>query len=171
MSFFEKITRFARPYSDEEYEDNYESESGEYNEEEENAEAPRGRRTSPFDTDAEPAEDSFRGAASNTGSTGFSGRVVNAGSGKYEVFLYHAKTFRDVPVIAKELHEKKGVIVNMEGVDESISRRVVDFLSGCAFIMDGSVKKVAKSTYFFYAHNAAVSGDLENIPNEAENYF
>ncbi|MBR4864199.1 MAG: cell division protein SepF [Oscillospiraceae bacterium] len=168
MNLWEKMTKFARPYSDDEYEDDYEEETGDYAEEEQ--EAPRSRRTSPFDSDAQPAEEStFR--STNTGNTGFSGRVVNSGSGKYEMFLYHAKSFGDVPVIAKELRDKKGVIVNMEGVDESVSRRVVDFLSGCAFIMDGSVKKVAKSTYFFYAHNTSVSGDLENVPNESESYF
>jgi cell division inhibitor SepF len=169
MNLWEKMTKFARPYSDDEYEDDYEEETDGYTEEEDSA--PRSRRTSPFDSDAQPAEEpSFRSSTS-TGSTGFSGRVVNGGSGKYEMFLYHAKSFADVPVIAKELRDKKGVIVNMEGVDESVSRRVVDFLSGCAFIMDGSVKKVAKSTYFFYAHNTSVSGDLENVPNEAETYF
>ena len=166
MNLWEKMTKFAKPYSDDEYEDDYEEDMDEFEEKES---SPRGRRTSPFDADAQPAEDTFRPTA--TTSTGFSGRVVSAGSGKYEMFLYHAKTFADVPVIAKELRDKKGVIVNMEGVDESVSRRVVDFLSGCAFIMDGSVKKVAKSTYFFYAHNTSVSGDLENVPGEADSYF
>ena len=168
MSLLEKLTRFAKPYSDDEYEDEYEEEKDGYAEDDGVEAASRSRRTSPFDSDVQPREESFR---SSTASTGFSGRVVNASSGKYEVYLYHAKTFAEVPSIASELREKKGVIVNMEGVDKSISRRIVDFLSGCAFVMDGSVKKVADSTYFFYAHNTSVSGDLENIPNEAENYF
>ena len=59
----------------------------------------------------------------------------------------------------------------MENVDKSLTRRVVDFLSGAVYALDGSVKKVAQSTYLFCPHNMDVIGDLENIKNEVENYI
>ena len=56
-------------------------------------------------------------------------------------------------------------------VDKAMSRRVVDFLSGCVYAVDGSVKKVAQSAYIFCPHNMDVVGDLENIKAETESYI
>ena len=52
-----------------------------------------------------------------------------------------------------------------------MARRVVDFLSGCAYAVDGKVKKVAQSTYLFCPFNMDVVGDLENLQNEVESYL
>ena len=59
----------------------------------------------------------------------------------------------------------------MENVDKAVTRRVVDFLSGCAYALDGKVKKVAQSTYLFCPHNMDVVGDLENLQSEVESYL
>ena len=71
---------------------------------------------------------------------------------------------------ADDLRARKAVIVNMEKVDKAMARRVVDFLSGCAYAVDGKVKKVAQATYLFCPHSMDVVGDLENIQSEAESY-
>ena len=52
-----------------------------------------------------------------------------------------------------------------------MARRVVDFLSGCAYALDGKVKKVAQSTYLFCPHNMDIQGDLENLQSEVESYL
>ena len=59
----------------------------------------------------------------------------------------------------------------MENVDKALTRRVVDFLSGSVYALDGRVKKVAQSTYLFCPHNMDVVGDLENIKAETESYI
>lgn len=178
MSFWENVKKFAQPYSDEEYDDEYDDEVDAY-EEEPAQEAPapsRKRRTSPFaGTAAEPASSSYSASAasapSSTTSTGFSGQVLNMSSGnKQEVVLFHAKTFDDAAKAASELRKKRAIILNMENVDKALTRRVVDFLSGSVYALDGSVKKVAQSTYLFCPHNMGVVGDLETIQAEAESY-
>jgi FtsZ-interacting cell division protein YlmF len=169
MSFWDNIKKFAQPYADEDYDD-YEDEDT-Y---EEAAEAaPRARRVSPFDT-AAPAAPTYTAPAAPAAPaapTGFSGQVMNMHSGKQEVVLYHAKAFDDAAKAADELRRKKAVILNMENVDKALTRRVVDFLSGSVYALDGSVKKVAQSTYLFCPHNMDVTGDLENIKIEAESYM
>jgi cell division inhibitor SepF len=59
----------------------------------------------------------------------------------------------------------------MENVDKTLTRRVVDFLSGSVYALDGSVKKVAQSTYLFCPHNMDVVGDLESMQGEIESYL
>jgi len=164
MSFWDNVKKFAQPYSDEEYDD-YDEEVEGFEEEEQSA--PRSRRTSPFATTQE-SDASY--ATASTGTTGgFSGQVLNMSSGKQEVVLFHAKTFDDAARAADELRRKKAVILNMENVDKSLTRRVVDFLSGSVYALDGSVKKIAQSTYLFCPHNMDVVGDLENV--EVESYM
>ena len=163
MSFWDNVKKLAQPYSDEEYDD-YEDEMEGFEEEEQSA--PRSRRTSPFATTQE--SDSY--SAASTGTTGgFSGQVLNMSSGKQEVVLFHAKAFEDAAKAADELRRRKAVILNMENVDKSLTRRVVDFLSGSVYALDGRVKKVAQSTYLFCPHNMDVVGDLENV--EIESYM
>jgi cell division inhibitor SepF len=52
-------------------------------------------------------------------------------------------------------------------MDKALTRRVVDFLSGSVYALDGSVKKVAQSTYLFCPHNMDVVGDLESLQAES----
>ncbi|MBQ4642383.1 MAG: cell division protein SepF [Oscillospiraceae bacterium] len=170
MSFWDNVKKFAQPYSDEDYDD-YEEEMEEYEEDAQEA-APRARRTSPFAAVAQETESAYTATtATATASTGFNGQVLNMSSGKQEVVLFHAKTFDDAAKAADELRRRKAVILNMENVDKSLTRRVVDFLSGSVYALDGRVKKIAQSTYLFCPHNMDVTGDLENIQADADSHF
>ena len=171
MSFWDNVKKFAQPYDDEDYDD-YDEELDEF-EEPAQEPAPRTRRPSPFATTAAPAAPAAAAApAAPAASTpSFGGQVLNMSSGKQEVVLFHAKTFDDAAKAADELCKRKAVILNMENVDKALTRRVVDFLSGSVYALDGRVKKVAQSTYLFCPHNMDVTGDLENIKAEAESYI
>ena len=160
MSIWDNIKKFAQPYSDDEEYDDYEDELDGLDEEPKEKAAPAGRRPSPFGSNASN-DSSFQSSSAPSNNSGFSGQVVNMGSGKQEVVLFHAKTFDDAAKAADELRRKKAVILNMENVDKGLTRRVVDFLSGSIYALDGSVKKIAQSTYLFCPHNMDIVGDLE----------
>ena len=172
MSFWDNVKKFAQPYGDEDYDD-YDDEVTDYPEEVEEAPAepsPR-RRRSPFaSADPIPATETAT-PVTPPATSGFGGQVLNMASGKNEVVLFHAKTFDDAARAADELRRKKAVIVNMENVDKSLTRRVVDFLSGAVYALDGTVKKVAQSTYLFCPQNMDIIGDLENIKTDADSYI
>ena len=171
MSILDNLKKFVQPYSDDEYDDEYDDEMDDLEEEEVQASPARGRRVSPF---ASAETDSYTPApATGTASSGFGGQVLNmtSASGKQEVVLFHAKSFDSAAKAADELRHKKAVILNMENVDKALTRRVVDFLSGAVYALDGSVKKIAQSTYLFCPHNMDVIGDLEQIPGDIESYI
>ena len=173
MSFWDNVKKFAQPYDDDDYDD-YDEELDEFDEPAQEA-APRTRRPSPFasttaSTAAPAAPAAAAPAASAVSTPSFGGQVLNMSSGKQEVVLFHAKTFDDAAKAADELCKRKAVILNMENVDKALTRRVVDFLSGSVYALDGRVKKVAQSTYLFCPHNMDVTGDLENLKGEVESY-
>ena len=166
MSFWDNVKKFAQPYADDEYDDYDEEEGMEGFEEEEVAERPaRSSRRSAFSVPS-TEDTSFKSAPS----TGFSGQVVSLGN-RQEVVLFHPATFNDTSKAADDLRSKKAVIVNMENVDKAMARRVVDFLSGCAYALDGKINKIAQSTYLFCPLNMDVVGDLESAQAESELYI
>ena len=175
MSFWDNVKKFAQPYADEDYDDYDEDEMDEF-EEEEAAPAPRERRRAPsFGSASESSDFTATPApaapAAPERPSGFGGQILSMNNGsKQEVVLFHAKAFDDAAKAADELRNRRAVILNMENVDKALTRRVVDFLSGCVFALDGHVKKIAQSTYLFCPHSMEIVGDLETLRVEAENY-
>ena len=184
MSLWDNVKKFAQPYSDSDYDDYDEDEeySDEYEEEPAPASsrrAPR-RASAPAPVEEEEEDDYGFGSVSTSVSgsapaAGFSGQVLNMSSGssasKQEVVLFRPGSFNDTSKAADDLRSHKAVIVNMENVDKAMARRVVDFLSGCVYALDGDVKKIAQSAYLFCPHNMDVVGDLESIQAEVESYI
>jgi cell division inhibitor SepF len=167
MSFWDNVKKLAQPYSDDEYDDYDEDEVDEYEDE---VEEPRRRpafSTEESDTAPNPAPS----APASPVAGGFSGQVLNLNSSKHEIVLFRAATFNDASKAADELRSKKQVILNMENVDKALSRRVVDFLTGCVYALDGEVRKVAQATYLFCPHGMEIIGDLENLQNEVDSYI
>ena len=181
MSFWDNVKKFAQPYADDEYDD-FDEEDDFVDDYDEPAEAPAPRREKRRAAPApapvmEEEEDDFGFApmtVSNTSApaAGFSGQILNMGaSNKQEVVLFRPNSFNDTSKAADDLRNRKAVIVNMENVDKAMARRVVDFLSGCVYALDGDVKKIAQSAYLFCPHNMDIVGDLETLQAEVESYI
>ena len=68
--------------------------------------------------------------------------------------------FDDTVYIAEHLRNKCAVVLNLEQTNKDVARRLVDFLSGCAYALDGKIKKVAVSTYIITPYNVDIVGDL-----------
>ena len=193
MSFWDNVKKFTQPYADDDYDDYDEEEDDavdHYDEPEERPVRRTNRRAStpapapaPEEDTAEEADFGFGStplmstpASSGLSGSGFSGQVLNMNSSasvsnKQEVVLFRPNSFNDTSKAADDLRSRKAVIVNMENVDKAMARRVVDFLSGCVYALDGDVKKIAQSAYLFCPHNMDIVGDLETLQAEVESYI
>ena len=181
MSFWDNMKKFAQPYADDEYDDYDEDDEyvDDYEEAEEPARRPARRAAAPAPVEEEE-EDSFgfepipaaAPAVSAAPARDFGGKVLNMStSNKQDVVLFRPSSFNDTSKAADDLKNRKAVIVNMENVDKAMARRVVDFLSGCVYALEGDVKKIAKSAYLFCPHNMNIVGDLEALQAEVEGYI
>ena len=200
MSFWDNVKKFAQPYADEEYDEYEEDEyMDEYENDRRNSRrrnaapapemngapagfggfggapaapmAPPMAAPAPAAPAAAPAQVTpVRPAPVATPVPGFNGAVINRSGVKQEVVLFRPTSFNDTTKAADDLKANKAVIVNMENVDKAMARRVVDFLSGCVYALEGDVKKIAQSAYLFCPHNVGVIGDLESIQAEVEAY-
>ena len=89
------------------------------------------------------------------------GKVVNIhATTQLKVVLVKPEHFEDASTIADHLNNKRTVVLNLESTNKDVARRLVDFLSGCAYALDGKIKKIAISTYIITPYNVDIVGDL-----------
>ena len=130
MSFIDEIKRLARPYEDEE-ENQYDDDF-----------APVSSRESARDLERR-------------------NKVVNIHTTtQLQVVLVKPERFENASEIADHLRDKRTVVLNLEQTDKNIARRLIDFLSGVAYANEGTIKKVALSTYIITPYNVEILGDL-----------
>ena len=164
MGLMDEIRKLTHPYA--EPEDDYDDYDDEPLEDEEPAPAPAPRRSA-FGRQSTVTEP-VRPAASTP-----SNRVVNiSSSGQMQVVLVKPDRFDQVSEIADHLRDKQAVVLNLETTNKDIARRLVDFLSGCAYALDGKIKKIAVSTYLVTPYNVdVVNNMLEEQEAPQETYF
>ena len=90
-----------------------------------------------------------------------SNKVVNIHTTtQLQVVLVSPTRFENASEIADHLRDKRTVVLNLEQTDKNIARRLIDFLSGVAYANEGTIKKVALSTYIITPYNVEILGDL-----------
>ena len=140
MSLFDELKRLARPYEDED-EDDYEEDFTPVN----------NVKDLPRDRDRDRDRDMDRR----------SNKVVNIHTPtQLQVVLVSPSRFENASEIADHLRDKRTVVLNLEQTDKNIARRLIDFLSGVAYANEGTIKKVALSTYIITPYNVEILGDL-----------
>lgn len=69
-------------------------------------------------------------------------------------------TFEQSDEICSFLKEKKSVIVNLEYVNKDVARRIVDFISGGVYALDGYIQKVSNSIFLVAPSNYEISNEM-----------
>lgn len=90
-----------------------------------------------------------------------------------EMVLIKANSYEDMQIIARHIKERKVVVVNFEDLDKAVAQRMVDFLSGAVFALDGSPKKVSGGTFIFSSSSVSLSGHIveEDAVKESSDSF
>ena len=100
-----------------------------------------------------------------------SGKVVNmpqAQSQAIKMVISQPTTFEQSDEICGFLKEKKSVIVNLEYVNKDVARRIVDFISGGVYALDGYIQKVSNSIFLVAPSNYEITNEMarEEIKNK-----
>lgn len=152
MSLIDELKRIARP-SEDDYEDEYEED---FTPVSSIREAPRDR-----DRDRDRDRSGSRDRDFDRDMDRRSNKVVNIHTTtQLQVVLVSPTRFENASEIADHLRDKRTVVLNLEQTDKNIARRLIDFLSGVAYANEGTIKKVALSTYIITPYNVEILGDL-----------
>ncbi|MDD6265445.1 MAG: cell division protein SepF [Clostridia bacterium] len=81
------------------------------------------------------------------------------GNAALELKVVRPERFDSVTQIADHLLNGRTVVLNLEATNKETARRMIDFLSGVAYSIEGNLKKVANTTYVITPGNVAVDND------------
>lgn len=151
------VNKFKRMWDapDEDYDDDYDD----YNE-----------SVNDIDNEVPEPEYKYTGSSSySRESTSSRNKVVNINAtAKLQVVLFKPETFgEETRLIADELIKTHTVVLNLENTNRDMSRRIIDFLSGCAYANRGKIKRIATSTFIIIPNNVDLTGD--DLLDELEN--
>ena len=80
-------------------------------------------------------------------------------SGAVEMKVVRPEHFDSVTQIAEHLLAHRSVVLNLENTNKETARRLIDFLSGVAFSIDGKLKRITATTYIITPDNVDVEED------------
>jgi cell division inhibitor SepF len=75
------------------------------------------------------------------------------------VHLVIPKSFNDAQDIADKFKDQIPVIVNLQGIDRDLSKRLVDFASGLTYALDGGMQQIAEKVFLLTPRNVEVSAE------------
>ena len=92
------------------------------------------------------------------------GKVVNIHTTSYvKVVVYQPLSFDDTQDIIDNLKNRKPIVVNLDALDADLAQRVLDFISGAVYSLDGTIQKVSRGIFVLAPSNVDIVG---NIPEE-----
>ena len=90
-------------------------------------------------------------------------KVVNmpqAQNQAIKMVISQPTTFEQSDEICSFLKEKKSIIVNLEYVNKDVARRIVDFISGGVYALDGYIQKVSNSIFLVAPSNYEITNEM-----------
>ncbi len=92
-----------------------------------------------------------------------------------EIRISFPKEYEDSVTIAHHLQNNRAVLVHLQYLDPSTSKRLIDFLCGTAYAMSGNMKKISDRIFMFSPKNVLIEmaediSDVEKATNEYEGY-
>ena len=78
------------------------------------------------------------------------------------VKVIRPQTFNEAQLVADFLKEGKTIVVNLEGIEISQAQRIIDFIGGASFAIDGTLRAISNNIFIVAPGNIEVSGDLRD---------
>jgi cell division inhibitor SepF len=79
--------------------------------------------------------------------------------GDVRVHLVLPKSFNDAQDVADKFKDSVPVILNLQGVDTELSKRLIDFASGLTYALDGGMQRIADKVFLLTPRNVEVSAE------------
>ena len=87
------------------------------------------------------------------------GRAGNGRSSDVRVHLVVPKSFNDAQQVADRFKDDVPVILNLQGTDTDLSKRLIDFASGLTYALDGGMQRIADKVFMLTPRNVEISAE------------
>lgn len=87
-----------------------------------------------------------------------------------KVVLCEPRNYDEAQEIADNVVNRRAVVINLQRVDHQQAKRIVDFLSGTVYAVNGDIQKLGAQTFLCSPDNVDVSGTITDM-YEADDEF
>jgi cell division inhibitor SepF len=105
------------------------------------------------------ADDDEPPARSTTVLRPVNGARTSSRGGDVRVHLVLPRSFNDAQQVADRFKQSIPVILNLQGVDTDLSKRLVDFASGLTYALDGGMQRIADKVFMLTPRNVEISAE------------
>jgi cell division inhibitor SepF len=99
------------------------------------------------------------------------GNIVSIHSQKnVRVVLNEPRTYEETQDIADHLRSRRPVVVNLHRVRTDQALRIVDFLSGTVYALNGSIAKIGPNIFLCTPDTVEIQGSITEMRDDIEDY-
>ena len=97
-------------------------------------------------------------------------KKTNNSNAEYEIMVYEPKVYEESLQMSAQLRQGNPVIINLQYLDSAEGTRLIDFVCGTAYAVDGHMIKIGESIFLFTPNNILISdfAERESIEQEIE---
>ena len=97
------------------------------------------------------------------------GNIVSIHSQKHvRVILNEPRSYEETQDIADHLRSHRPVVVNLQRVRPDQAMRIVDFLSGTVYALNGSISKIGSNIFLCTPENVEIQGAITEMLNSGD---
>ncbi len=110
-----------------------------------------------YEVEDTPEED----RETNSGLFGKKNKVaMMPGMQNVRVVISQPNSYEQASEICEHLKGKKSIIVNLEYVNKDVARRIIDFMSGAVYALDGNIQKISNSIFLIAPYNYEITNEV-----------
>ena len=87
------------------------------------------------------------------------------------MILFNPKTFDEAGELVGHMLRSRSVVMTLEGLPTENARRLLDFMSGIAFALEGKITPISAKTYFVTPQNVNVLGAQDEGSESGGDYL
>lgn len=86
--------------------------------------------------------------------------IINEDEGKNKMILFEPRAYSETLDIADQLKAKNTAIVNLKRVTPDQAEKIIDFISGTVYAIEGSIQGVGPGIFLCTPNNVNVQGSI-----------
>lgn len=83
--------------------------------------------------------------------------LPNLTGGKFEIIIYEPRIYEDSLNVATYLRMGRPVLLNLKYLDAEAAKRLIDFVCGTTYAINGHMLKVGESIFLFTPENITIN--------------
>lgn len=84
-----------------------------------------------------------------------------------QMLVVEPKAFEESSKMADALRQLRPVVINFENTDAGVTARIVDFISGVAYALDGHIEQIGKDIFLCVPRTVSIDKDSKQALGES----